>query len=292
MRRTRTRRGVSRTSVFTTHRRTVLRTAGGVVGGTSVLSSSTVAEAGESASTATIHRSKTRSLGNGDLSSFVTTTADGKPTSVGVHLSAGALEGLPTADDVAANDRSVDHQGLWSLPFRLPLPEAAPPPFDHVGFGWNPEGHPPRGVWNVPHFDFHFHFESPDTVSTIDKGVIDELPDRIVPEGYMLAEDGAVIPKMGAHLAPAETPEFNDGEFSNTLIWGAADVDDSAGPELHFVEPMVTVDHLRGLSGVDRRPVAQPDSYPTAGWYPTAYTVGSLDSGGYVVVLAAFEERT
>jgi len=273
-------------------RRAVLRAAGAVVGGTSVLGSSTVADGAESTPTATTHRAEAQPLGDGEVRTFVTTAADGEPTYVGVRLSAGALEGLPTPDDVADSDRGVDHQGLWSLPFRLPLPEATPPPFNHVGFGWNPEGHPPRGVWNVPHFDFHFHFESPDTVSTIDKGVMNELPDRIVPEDYMLAEDGAVIPKMGAHLAPEETPEFNGGAFTNTLIWGAADVDDSAGPELHFVEPMVTVEHLRGLNAVDRRPVAQPDTYPTAGWYPTAYAVGSLDSGGYAVVLAAFEERS
>jgi hypothetical protein len=226
------------------------------------------------------------------VSTFVTTAADGTPKHVGVRLSAGVLDGLATPDEVAASDRGVDHQGLWSLPFALPLPEAAPPPFDHVGFGWNPEGHPPRGVWDVPHFDFHFHFERPETVSAIDKGVIDELPDRIVPEGYMLAEGGAVIPKMGAHLAPADTPEFNDGVFTSTLIWGAADIDDAAGPELHFVEPMVTVEHLRELSTVDRRPVAQPESYPTAGWYPTSYAVEPIDESGYAVVLEAFEERS
>lgn len=250
-----------------------------------------MAEEAECAPTATTHRSESRPLGNGEISSFVTTVADSKPKYVGVHLSSGALDGLATPDEVAASDRGVDHHGLWSLPFRLPLPEAAPPPFDHVGFGWNPEGHPPRGVWNVPHFDIHFHFESPETVSAIDRDVIDTLPDRIVPEGYMLAEDGAIIPEMGAHLAPEDTPEFNGGAFTNTLIWGTADVDDSAGRELHFVEPMVTVDHLRGRATVDRRPVAQPDVYPTPGWYPTSYAVGPADGGGYAVALAAFEER-
>ena len=122
------------------------------------------------------------------------------------------------------------------------------------------------------------------------EAIIDVFQDAM-PGVPVLAEEGAVIPKMGAHLAPEDTPEFNGGAFTNTLIWGAADVDDSAGRELHFVEPMVTVDHLRGRATVDRRPVAQPDVYPTPGWYPTSYAVGPADGGGYAVALAAFEER-
>lgn len=218
--------------------------------------------------------------------------ADGTPQYVGLHFSADALAGLSTPAEIAEGDRGVEHHGLWSKPYALPLPETAPTPFEYIGFAWNPEGHTPRGVWDVPHFDMHFYFEEPETVSTIGGGEISSLPERLVPEGYLLAEDGAVVPKMGGHLAPTDAPELNGGEFTNTLIWGVADVDESEEYELHFVEPMVTVDYLRSLDAVDRQPIAQPESYPSAGWYPTAYTVRPLGSGGYAVVLEAFERQT
>jgi len=197
---------------------------------------------------------------------------------------------LSTPSEVADSDLGVEHHGLWSKPYALPLPNTAPTPFEYVGFAWNPEGHTPRGVWNVPHLDIHFHFENRETVSKIAGGSIEALPDQIVPEGYQLAEDGAVVPKMGAHLAPKDAPERNGGTFTNTLIWGVADID-GEGADLHFVEPMITVDYLDGLSAVDRRSIAQPNSYPSTGWYPTAYSVRPLVSGGYAVVLEAFEER-
>eukprot|EP01083_Nonionella_stella_P210402 761745_1 len=30
--------------------------------------------------------------------------------------------------------------------------------FNHLLLNWNPEGHAPLGIYNVPHFDFHFYF--------------------------------------------------------------------------------------------------------------------------------------
>jgi len=219
------------------------------------------------------------------------TTSSGEPERIGLYISPGALDGLATPAMVAESDRGVEHHGHWSKPFTLGLPDTVPPPFEYVGFAWNPEGHPQRDVWDMPHFDIHFHFEEPNTVSDIDGGTVDELPEEVVPEGYRLADGGSIVPQMGAHLVPSDAPEFSDGAFTNTLMWGAAAVGDDNAYELHFVEPMVTTDYLRSLDEVDRRPIAHPEVYPTAGWYPTAYAVQPLDDGGYVITLEAFDKR-
>jgi len=44
---------------------------------------------------------------------------------------------------------------MWEFLQGLPLVPAVPP-FDHIGINWNPNGHPPAGVYNRPHFDVPF----------------------------------------------------------------------------------------------------------------------------------------
>lgn len=171
------------------------------------------------------------------------------------------------------------------------MPDDVPAPFEYVGFGWNPQGHTPEGVYDVPHFDIHFYFNGPGTIGGIGPGVIEELPDEIIPEGYRLIEGGAIIPKMGAHMAPIDAPEFNGGEWEDTLIWGAADIGADEEYKLNFIEPMITLDYLEELGGVDSQKIAQPDEYPQDGHYPTTYVRRKLGDGGVVVALADFEAQ-
>ncbi len=172
------------------------------------------------------------------------------------------------------------------------MPDAAPDPFEFAGIAWNPEGHTPEWVYDRPHFDLHFYFRDPGVIGDIGHGVVEDLPRETVPEGYELVEGGAVVPGMGAHLAPADAPEFDGEEWTETLIWGVADVDGDDANELHFVEPMVTVDFLEShLEGVHSEPIAQPAVYPQDGHYPTTYAVRDLGDAGYAITLADFEER-
>lgn len=237
---------------------------------------------------------ETRQIGEGRVSTFASVTPAGEPTRVGVHFSAGALAGLPSAPALASGD--VDGRqlhGFWSMPFALGFPDAAPDPFEFAGIAWNPEGHTPEGVYDRPHFDLHFYFREPEVIADIWHGVVADLPRETVPEGYELIEGGAVVPGMGAHLAPADAPEFDGEEWRETLIWGVADVDGDDANELHFVEPMVTVDFLEArLDGVHSEPIAQPAVYPQDGFYPTTYAIRDLGEGGYAVTMADFEERT
>lgn len=256
----------------------------------------------------------TAPLGEGEIRTFASTTPSGTPKYVGLQFTEGVLPNLPSAETLAAqgggpwNGGLVAklHGGLWSKLHNLDFPDAAPAPMEYVGFGWNSQGHLPFGVYSKPHFDVHFYFHGPGTIGAIgprnpapdtpDPITHDDIADGQIPEGYRLIEGGAVIPKMGAHLAPEDAPEFDDrddaSDWLETLMWGVADVDGDETFELNFVEPMITVDYFENhLDGVVKSEIAQPESYPMDGWYPTTYAVRDLGDGGYAVVMEEFEQR-
>ncbi len=290
------------------HRRSFLKSIGTVTIGSIALSGVTSATPQKGNKS---NREKTRSggfppkgntewgdsieIGNGEVTTFSTVTPSGKPKYVGLHLSEGTLDGLPYPEDDADELRNI--HGLWAKPFNLDFPDNTPDPINYAGCAWNPEGHTPAGVYNKPHFDFHFHFYEPETVRSIGPGVIEELPNEKIPDGYQLIEGGAIIPAMGAHLAPKDAPEFDDRSdasvWEETLIWGAADVDNDGEYENNYVEPMITVDYFQNhLNGVEKQDIAQPNVYPKDGFYPTTYTVRDLGDGGYAVVMEDFEDNS
>lgn len=244
-------------------------------------------------------------LGAGTARTFTTVTPSGVPKYHGVLLDRDALDGLPTAAALAADeDTYTDKYGQrglateihhrWSLSFFVPFPATDATPFSFLGLNWNPNGHPPDPVWGVPHFDVHFHTLAPSTVDAIDgpRAATYDLPAEYLPEGYVRppSPDERVITDMGEHLADPDAPEFGGGEFTNTLIWGAYDPDDDGVGALTFVEPMLIRAYLREHAGVDRRSIPQPDTYARPGPYPTAYAVRDVPSRDAIAVtVGAFE---
>lgn len=237
-------------------------------------------------------------IGNGEITTFSSVTPSGKPKHVGIHFAEGTFKNLPYAEDFESGDADgIRIHGFWTKPFTLAFPANTPEPITYAGCGWNPQGHTPRGVYTKPHFDLHYYFYAPEVIGKIGPGVIEDLSDEKIPDGYRLIEGGAIVPKMGAHLAPKDAPEFDDqsdaSNWEETLIWGAADVDNDGEYENNFVEPMITVDYFENhLDGVEKQEIAHPDVYPKDGYYPTTYTVRDLGNGGYAVMLEDFEERT
>lgn len=227
----------------------------------------------------------TAPLGDGEVTTFASTTPSGRPIFVGVHLTRDALTGLPSAAELDASGEGLDVHGVTAKEYFLPLPDAAPDPLTFVGFYWNPEGHAPPHVYGLPHFDVHFHFEDEATVTGIEPGVADyELPAERVPEGYVRAPNPETghpdtVIHMGEHVIDPSAPEHQGETFRNALLWGAHDLDGDGVGELNFVEPMLTVDYLQRLDGTDERPIAQPDVYPKDGFYPTAYSARPVDDG-------------
>ncbi|WP_247729887.1 hypothetical protein [Halovivax limisalsi] len=240
------------------------------------------------------------SLGNGAVRTFTIAPQDTAPSAHGVLIDRAALEGLPSAAalEAGAETTYTDKYGrtgealrihhAWSLAFFVPFPSTRGSSISFLGFGWNPNGHPPAGVWSAPHFDVHFHMSPAPTVDAISGPAAPEytLPARYVPDGYVRGPvvDERVITDMGEHLVDPTAPELNGGDFSNTLIWGVADPDGDDIGELTFVEPMITRSFLQDHTAVDRRDIAQPDAYARSGRYPTAYAVRDVPSRDAIAV--------
>jgi hypothetical protein len=108
------------------------------------------------------------SVGNGTVSSYAEFDQNGAPRGIGIVFQVSALEGLPAAPSDGHHcfdrnkDGKVDQQTecIASHEWIIPLPSEAARrpeiPFKWVGLNWNPHGHIPPGVYDLPHFDVHF----------------------------------------------------------------------------------------------------------------------------------------
>ena len=192
-------------------------------------------------------------LGNGVARAWVSEDSEGNPTGVGVNLSEKALENLP--------------EEPMNIVLYLPN-NGATDFYTHVLLDWNPQGHEPPGVYDTPHFDFHFYIIPVEDRLAIEGDDLAEFaaepPAQYIPPVYLHTPGG--VPQMGAHWVDLLAPEFNGGDFTRTLIWGSYD------GEFIFWEPMVTVDFLLSQPS-EVIPVRQPQSYQYEGWYAMDYKV-------------------
>jgi Domain of unknown function (DUF5602) len=191
----------------------------------------------------------TVAVGSGTARVYVLEQGD-TPTSVGIELSAGALDALP------------DSMAMWQLP--MPAGAAAAP-WDHAMLNWNPQGHPPPEIYGVPHFDFHFYTIPVDAQMAIPGGPDTEtVAPQYVPKDY--ASEVVSVPAMGVHWADTLAAEYHGHPFDRTFIYGFFH------KQMVFVEPMVTVAYLQSHPDVSMS-VKQPAAYQAAGRYPLASAV-------------------
>jgi len=206
------------------------------------------------------------SLGNGVARAWVKQNDKGEPIAAGVNLSGKALENLP----------SEPSEYILSLPGNKGKAF-----YTHVQLGWNPQGHEPEHVYDLPHFDVHFYAisrEERNAISIDDTVQFNNLPEpKYVPPLYLRIPGG--IPQMGVHWVDLLSPEFNGGIFTKTYIWGSYD------GRFIFWEPMVTRDYLLTHPDV-LTPLRQPAAYKQDGWYPTHYRVSySVAPEEYTIAL-------
>jgi len=240
-------------------------------------------------------------LGDGEARTFTTTITSGTTTIHGVLIDRAALQGLPSAADLAdcggyddkygPDGLATTIHGKRSLEFFVPFPDAEGTSITFLGLNWNPGGHPPPGVYGVPHFDVHFHALPMATVDAIEglRRASHDVPAARIPEGFSRAPDPnvggpAVVTDMGEHLVNRNASEFDGEPFTNALIWGVHDADDDGVAELSFVEPMVTRAYLTGLSGTDERPVPQAEDAHGTGPWPRTYSVRDVPTRDAVAI--------
>jgi hypothetical protein len=206
-----------------------------------------------------------RILGDGTVRSWVQLGKDNKPAAMGVTLSETALRGLETTPAKTPAEM-MKHENPLTLPR-----QAAATGFDHISVDWNPQGHDPKGIYDKPHFDFHFYRISQaarDQITATGKDLAkcDKLPSkRFIPAGYILAPK-TEFPRMGAHWVDPTSPELTGKLFTSTFIYGSYD------GKLNFIEPMVTKAFLESKPNFTA-PVKVPAAYEKPGYYPTRYSV-------------------
>jgi len=211
-------------------------------------------------------------VGNGIARAWITQDKNGVPLAAGVTLSEKALEKLP------------GHMEDYVLNFPN---QAGTNFYTHALIGWNPEGHEPPGIYDLPHFDIHFYIVSNEERMAIgpdDLEQFEKLPAPIyTPPAYFKTPGG--IPQMGAHWVDVLSPEFQGGIFTKTFIWGSYD------GEFIFWEPMVSKAYLLSKPN-DELLLRLPSAYQREGWYATKYKVSySSSPGAYNIALTGLVYR-
>jgi hypothetical protein len=207
-------------------------------------------------------------LGDGTMRTYVE-LVNGAPVEVGVALSERALENLPQGHHDPGAVVFEGHHVMWE--YVLELPADNPTPFQHVALNWNLTGHEPAGIYDKPHFDFHFNLISDAERRTItpedpkfDEKAANHPVATHVPAGYA-ALPGAV-PLMGAHWIDPTSPELNGEQFGQTFIFGTWD------GELIFAEPMITKAFLDAKPDFTAE-IPVPEQVDVPGYYPTRYGI-------------------
>jgi hypothetical protein len=201
----------------------------------------------------------------------------------------GVMNGLP---DHHTQGGIMMPDGLHMFPYVLEMPANHGTPFRHVAVEWNPGGHEPPGVYDVPHFDVHFYLIDVEERMAIDPAdprfgekAAKLPPAEYLPPGYITPVPDA-IPMMGLHWLSSSAGELQGRPFDKTFLFGSWD------GELIFFEPMVTKEFVESKPRFSE-PLATPSRYRVPGRYPTSYGVHWDDAAReYRISLGGFENRT
>ena len=205
-------------------------------------------------------------LGNGTVRTYVTIT-NGIPE-VGVAMTEATLDGLP--DEHGAG--GVHAHGHTTFETVLDLPADNPTPFRHVLLNWNPTGHEPPGIYDTPHFDFHFYVIDSEERAAIDPAdpeyqqKAERKPDAAwIPARYVMPAPMAFA-RMGVHWVDTTATELRGQPFTRTFIYG------SWNGKVIFGEPMVTKAYLETKPQFSATLPAPPRGRGD-GFYPEGYSV-------------------
>jgi hypothetical protein len=190
-------------------------------------------------------------LGAGTAKSFVKLDDNGNPVSVGLVLSEQSMQSLGSSTS----------ETIVQLPS-----QATATNLNHIAIDWNPMGHEPAHIYDIPHFDFHFYMVDMAFRNNITAMGADTLKTNKQPATGFLAPDYILppggVPMMGNHAIDMTSPEFHDATFTQTYIYGYYDAN------MIFYEPMITRDYILSKAGFTRT-LKVPAKYPKAGYYPT-----------------------
>jgi hypothetical protein len=231
--------------------------------------------------------SPTQPIGNGTVKTYATLDEGGRPTEVGLRLTATTLDGLPETSTGLPPTLMLDFPD-----------QASATAFDHVMLNWNPQGHEPPELFGKPHFDVHFDMVDMASIQAI----IGSDPDyaakaerapeaKYVPQDYVVPPGAPAaaqaVPGMGVHLIDFSDPTLVPGsyDFEHIVINGTWD------GRYTFIEPMITREWLLTRPSSDQ-PLKLPQAYQKSAYYPTTYGVHFDEQANeYVISLGGMTMR-
>lgn len=247
-------------------------------------------------------------LGDGTVSSYAEFGSQGTPAAIGIVWSSTALEGLPSGSDQHRcfgrnKDGGIDgatkchHTNEYVIPLPDGVARRSDIPFKWVLLNWNPAGHLPPGIYDVPHFDIHFEMGPIADIFAIEPGPCGpefvrcdqfQVGKKPLPPNYVhpdYSDVDAVVPAMGNHLIDLTGPEFNKQPFTRSWIFGVYD------GKVIFYEAMVTRAFILSKSNTCL-PIKAPKAVGLTGFYPTEYCVRhNTATGEYTVSMEKFVRR-
>jgi len=243
------------------------------------------------------HYGKPVRVGNGSVRTYIVRDKDlwGTPIEIGVAMSEASMEGLPAPMPMSPEEMKKGGHTNMNM-YLLDLPSKNPTPYKFVQFDWNPTGHEPAGVYDLPHFDFHFYTVPVSVRNSIvpsdpqfaQKAASYPAPelrapfyiDAATPAGAPPA--AVTVPQMGLHWLDVRSPELQGmagnpagfKPFTKTFIYGSWD------GQFIFDEPMITRAYIMAKKTTtdpavrdEVIPVSVPAKHAKAGFYPGAYRI-------------------
>jgi hypothetical protein len=211
-------------------------------------------------------------MGNGHARSWINVSHDNIAIAFGVELTEDALQNLP---DIPEEERDfISGPADFLLPLHQKAKELTP--YDHICINWNAHGHEPAGLYDIPHFDFHFYRISlAEQMAIPPYNVAPALFDNDPPAGYippLYFHGPGGVPQMGAHWVDILSPEFNGEPFTHTFLYG------TYNGKVTFHEPMITMNIIQTGATI-HKDIRQPLYFsPTNKYYPTQYSIWKDDS--------------
>lgn len=183
----------------------------------------------------------------------------GNPEKIAIAIDDAAMNSLNMGGEGGSGH---DHSNSLSLALH---PKAGSTVFKHALLDWNPTGHEPAGVYDLPHFDFHFYMTSEADRIAIPAPDQDMSKFLIYPDAAYLPVNyvaGPPAPQMGLHWVDVTSPELNGQTFTQTFIYGSYD------GKVTFYEPMITKAFIDSKSEYVRD-IPVPSKFAESGFYPT-----------------------
>ena len=206
--------------------------------------------------------------GNGYARSWVNISHDDKPLAIGIEFTDGVLTQHPEE-----GEETHAHHTL----LRLHQKAKELMPFDHLTMAYMVAGHPPPGIYSVPHFDFHFYKMPLEQRLAIPEfadapSLFNNLPPAgYIPAAYFRAPNEGIA-QMGTHFIDLLSPEFHGQPFTHTFIYGSYD------GSVTFLEPMATLAFLQAGTTIHKA-IRQPQLFnPANTHYPTRYSIWKDDT--------------